>query len=242
MEDSPLYMTDDVASLSTSLDSRKILYTEDLRDAWRQALPSLETTEDGERIMHILGHEAMSSYAAPYMKRLGDIVTRNGGHILNIGYGLGILDTVIESYRASRNIQDHIIIEINTHLAKEAQAIPHATVLEGSWEEALHTLPQEHFSGIVYDGYPLDLTELHRDGILFIETVAKLKLLKSTGTLTFFVDAPDTLGTQFRGFLKNLGFDYLALETLPITPPKRHRKNWQFDHFLAPIVKYSSPS
>jgi guanidinoacetate N-methyltransferase len=235
-----LYMTDNPHFLHETRANRQGLYLKDLKKTWKNSKPQKTTTAEGEVILEVLGHEVMSTYQLPYMKKLADIVTQNGGDILNVGYGLGIIDREIEAYRKTRKLGVHTVIEINKHLVREAEKIPNLKLIESDWHDALESFHGEQFDGIVYDGYPLIPEELHRDGILFIEKVVQRNLLKKNGVLTFYVDAKDSFGKEFTSFLEHLGFEYIQTEKVPIIAPKRNRQIWKQDHFLAPTLKYKA--
>ena len=66
----------------------------------------LTFTNNGRLIDH-LGNRVMMDWEDGIMKDAASLICRDGGKILNIGFGLGIIDTYIQSY----NIQEHWIIE-----------------------------------------------------------------------------------------------------------------------------------
>ena len=55
------------------------------------------------------GWDVMSDWEDPIMIKHGEIVTKNGGDILEFGFGMGISATHIQSH----DINSHTIIEIN---------------------------------------------------------------------------------------------------------------------------------
>lgn len=238
LEKRQLYMTDNIDEINKTILERETLYPDDLEKKWETIKPTIKETKDKEHILRIMGHEVMSDYQIPYMKKLADIVTQQGGDILNVGYGLGLIDTEIERYRKERKINKHVVIELNKHLANEASKNKNLTVIQKDWHKAIKDFRGTQFDGIVYDGYPLKLEEVHRDGIIFIEQVVKRNLLKENGILTFFVDAPESFGNKFKKYLKELGFNHIETEKVHINTPNRIRQIWKHNHFLAPILKY----
>ena len=231
------FMTDVPSTILDGSLSRVSFYTDDMMARFRTAIPQYHTTDSGEIILYIEGHEIMASYQRPYMQALADIVTRKGGDILNIGYGLGLLDAAIEQYRSSRAIGAHFVIEINEHIAACARSVPHLTVLNADWNTGLDQLGGHCFDGVVYDGFPLSFDTVHRDGVIFIDALVRRGLLASDGILTFFVDAVDTLGEEFRAFLNCRGLQCTDITRVPVEVPCRTRQTWQQDYFLAPIVR-----
>lgn len=243
-----IYMIDDTRALQETMESRRSNFPPDLKDRWADAVPE---ERDGEliwqsrwpfvfreRITYILGHEVMSNYQMPYMKKLAEIATRNGGDILEVGYGQGLATREIESWRKKRRVQTHSVIELNRHLAAEARQNKNLEVIEGDYTGHLPALEGRQFDAALYDGYPLKEDEMHRDGIIFIERLVKDRLLKPNGILTFYANATKELGQKFRGFLTDLGFTSIETEKVLITPPKRKRQIWRQNYFLAPIARF----
>jgi len=58
----------------------------------------------------IEGHPVMESWETPYMHALADKVGHLGGHLLEVGFGMQISATQIQSHPA---VTKHSIIEIN---------------------------------------------------------------------------------------------------------------------------------
>ena len=54
----------------------------------------------------------MMEWERPLMKRHAEIVCRNGGDILEIGFGMGISAEYIQSY----DISTHTIVEVNIQI------------------------------------------------------------------------------------------------------------------------------
>ena len=243
-----VYMTDDLNVLRETRASRSALFPPDLREQWREAVPETRTgpwivqphwpCAFRETIMYILGHEAMSNYQRRYMETMAEIATRQGGDILEVGYGLGIATAAIEKRRRKRKIQTHYVIELNRHLAEVARRVKNVTVMERDYNERMPEIEGKQFDGILYDGYPLSFDDIHRDGVIFIERVAEQKMLKPDGVLTFYTDSAQELGRRFLTFLRGLGFQNIQTKQVPITPPRRKRQVWRQDHFIAPIVRH----
>jgi guanidinoacetate N-methyltransferase len=237
-ETSSLYMTDDTSQIESTIKSRQKLYPKDLENKWRNLVPKYEKTPEGEDLLIIEGHEVMASYETEYMHKLADIVTKNGGDIINVGYGLGIIDKEIETYRKKRKLGKHYVIELNKYIAEKARQNENLIVLEGCWKQVIQEFKGDQFDGIIYDAYPLKFDEVNRDGINFIEAVVERNLLKKDGILTFYADAAEKFGDKFLQFLRELGFSHIDTIKVAINIPDRERQGWRADHFLAPILKY----
>lgn len=104
-------------------------------------------------------------------------------NILNIGFGMGIIDTMIQS----RNPTHHYISEAHPDvLAKLRQdgwfEKPNVTVLEGRWQDTLPELLSKgvFFNGIYYDTY----SEHYSDMLELYDLI--VGLLKPSGVFSFF--------------------------------------------------------
>ncbi len=84
------------------------------------------------------------------MKEFAKVVTQNGGDILEIGFGMGISATEIQTY----NIKSHTIIEKHPEIYKKAcewaKDKPNVTILHGDWFDMINTLNRK-FDGIFHD-------------------------------------------------------------------------------------------
>lgn len=230
----PKYMTNGHEKEKFINDVRLKLYPPDLKKRWRDSDIQIQRLET-DTVLTIKGHEVMSSYQKPYMKRLAEIVTSNGGRVLNIGHGLGIVDGFIRDLSEENNVKEHHIIELNERIALMAKEnFPEAHIMNDSWEDALSKFEIGFFDGIIYDGYPLSVNEIHRDGIIFLEKLSKHNILKKGGVMTFYVDAASEVSEEFIGFLRNIGFKGIAFEKVDIEAPDRDRQHWHYDHFIAP--------
>ena len=102
---------------------------------------NLVTTSDGVLIM--------ASWEAPMMELHAEIVCRNGGDILEIGFGLGISASYIQTH----NIDSHTIIEPHPEIAKKArewsQKMKNVKIIESDWFDTIDKL--EMYDGVFYD-------------------------------------------------------------------------------------------
>merc|ERR1719350_12085 len=84
----------------------------DIEADYHQATDA-EGKDRGELLL-IDGHPVMSSWEQPYMAKLAQVATQKGGRVLEVGFGLGLSATAIQSY----NIEEHVIIEANAGVCK----------------------------------------------------------------------------------------------------------------------------
>ena len=98
---------------------------------------------EGEAVMH-RGETSL-------MNKLAEIVTKNGGDILELGFGMHISADAIQS---NPNVTSHTIIEVHPEIYRIAllwaKNKPNTRILLGDWIDILPTLDQK-FDGILHD-------------------------------------------------------------------------------------------
>ncbi len=241
-----VYLTDNIESVLINIDKRRDKFVPDLKDKWPTAKPEYTTTIDGENILKICNLEVMSDFEKPYMKKLAKIATTHGGKILNIGFGLGMVDDFIEDSRPTRKITEHHIVELNDDVFSEAKkwrdSQSHKKQIflhKGDWEDVLAKFQKNGivFDGIVYDGFPLDIDEICRDAIRFLYSLIRLKLVReNSGIVTFYMDSTDGFGNTFQKYLQILGVRDIQIKKVDIDLPNRDCEYWNQPFFLAPLL------
>lgn len=126
----------------------------------------------------------MEQWEQPYMAKLAEVACRNGGRVLEVGFGLGLSATAIQSH----DIEEHIIIEANEGVIARGQEWakeqPHkVTFIKGLWQDVVASLPDDSLDGVLYDTYPLNKEEQHDHQFKFIKEV--FAKVKKTGVLTY---------------------------------------------------------
>jgi protein arginine N-methyltransferase 2 len=118
----------------------------------------------------------MMEWERPIMEQAAEVICRKGGRVLNVGFGMGIIDTEIEKYE----IQEHWIIEphldVFTKMMDDGWHLkPHVRILHGDWQWFMKYLPK--FDGIYIDTWNEEIYDFLRNAP---------EILKKDGVLSFF--------------------------------------------------------
>jgi hypothetical protein len=122
-----------------------------------------ETMKTGEAVMHIGEKELM--------KQLANLVTKNGGDILEIGFGMNLSADEIQS---NPDVKSHTLIEIHPDIYNSAlnwaKDKPNVKIILGDWIDVIPTLNKK-FDGILHD--------THRDKNIhnFLDSVKQISNL-----------------------------------------------------------------
>ncbi|GFH33217.1 arginine N-methyltransferase 2, partial [Haematococcus lacustris] len=89
----------------------------------------------------VSGEAVMMGWEGPLMERHAALLQARGGAVLNIGFGLGLIDAALQAYSPSL----HTIIEAHPDVFKHAQhkgwgTRPGVQLLHGRWQEVLPRL------------------------------------------------------------------------------------------------------
>ncbi|KAH7431072.1 hypothetical protein KP509_08G028600 [Ceratopteris richardii] len=106
----------------------------------------------------------MMSWEKPLMEAHAKALCAGGGDILNIGFGMGLVDTAIQSYQPAL----HTIIEAHPEVYKRMISSgwaekPNVRIIFSRWQDALPSLGT--YDGIFFDTYGEyyeDLAEFHK--------------------------------------------------------------------------------
>ena len=118
----------------------------------------------------------MGDWEDPIMKAHAEITCRNGGHILEVGFGMGISANYIQE----QDIESHTIIELNDEVYEKAvewaKDKPNTEIVSGDWK----TLElDKKFDAIFFDAYV-------QDKLFMLFPIHILKFCKVGTILTFF--------------------------------------------------------
>jgi len=191
----------------------------------------------------IAGHEIMQRWETNYMKKLASIVCKNGGKILELGFGMGISAHFIQQYKNSKsvsNLTKHVIIEAHPEVCKFAKKmfskeikINQIKLIQGYWQDATKKLKANSFDGILFDTYPLTEREIHKNHFYFFKEAHRL--LKKGGILTYYSDEAKRFSREHIKKLKASGFKNIKWESCKVNPPKESMY-WRKRTIIAPVI------
>jgi hypothetical protein len=117
-------------------------------------------THDG-RLLDYNGNAVMMKWEDPIMRDAASLICRDGGKILNVGFGLGLIDNYIQSHK----IDEHWIIEAHPGVIKQMKKEewdkkPNVTCIFDKWQNVYKELPK--FDGIYFDTWQESSEDFHK--------------------------------------------------------------------------------
>ena len=112
---------------------------------------------DDKLISEHVSYPVMGQHETLIMKESANVVCQNGGKILNVGFGMGIIDSFIRDH----NPQEHHIVDVHPDVIKKAKEMGFdktAVLYESDWRDLISTWNQQDikFDGIYFDTIVLD--------------------------------------------------------------------------------------
>nr|GMD94631.1 protein arginine N-methyltransferase 2 [Ipomoea batatas] len=132
-----------------------------------------------DKIMDAESKAVMMAWEKPLMEAHAKAVCSNGGHVLNVGFGMGLVDTAIQQYAPA----SHTIIEAHPEVYDRMirqgwNKKDNVKIIFGRWQDVVSQL--ESYDGIFFDTYG----EYYEDMREFHQYLPKL--LKPGGIYSFF--------------------------------------------------------
>jgi guanidinoacetate N-methyltransferase len=200
------------------------------RDSWRDA----EAVFD-EHTLVIEGHPVMEDWEDSYMRELAHIASTQKGSVLEVGFGMGISARYIQE----QNPALHLVVEANKGVYEKlldfaTTANSKVQPLFGFWQDVTHkTIEDGSLSGILFDTYPLQEDEIHRNHFPFFKEA--YRMLKSGGVLTYYSDEINDYSDEHRKMLNEAGFTNIQKTVLEVSPPE-NCAYWKSRTIVAPII------
>lgn len=168
-------------------------------------------TNDG-RLIDSTGRSIMMDWEYDIMYHSAKTICKNGGDVLNIGFGMGIIDGLIETH----DINQHYIIEahpdVHQHMKDKGwYDKSNVHIIESKWQDVISKLPK--FDGIYFDTWRD--TSFHK---LFVPNLNKI--MKIGGVFSYWGHHPN-IG-QIRKEFERFGFEttYFTIEIDNVPPSK----------------------
>ena len=189
-------------------------------------------TYENSNLYNSRGHAVMMDWEKDWMNKSAEIVCRNGGDILNIGHGLGLIDSYIQDH----NPKSHTIIEIHSEVhkyMKENGWYDKAKVIESDWRLTIDKLPT--FDGIYFDTWNGSVDDFENG--LF----SKLSYILNKGGIFSYWYPYDVESKWLEEECNKNNFE-LTYEKIKLNIPKEQSKNGStyinpdLDFVLLPIV------
>jgi hypothetical protein len=181
---------------------------------------------ENSNLYNARGEAVMMEWERDWMKKSAEIICKNGGDILNIGHGLGIIDSYIHEYKPN----SHTIIEVHPEVHKFMESNgweSKAKIIKSDWRLVIHKLST--FDGIYFDTWG-DLHSDFKNGI-----ISKLPyLLNKNGIFSYFYDS-DKEDEIINEFCHKNNFK-IFYEKLHVDIPKVQYKNG--GNYIDPNLEY----
>lgn len=198
----------------------------------------LSYSEDG-RLLDEYGNSVMMEWERPIMKRSAEIITFNHGRVLNVGFGMGIIDSYIQEL----GVDEHWIIEphldVYTKMYNDGWHLKkNVKILFGDWQWYIQYLPK--FDGVFFDTW-------EDNNSYFLSSVPNF--LKDDGIFTLFNNPRDDekglhMNEDEYNNVSNWGtIDFEKMNIDFIDPPERQRTDGKFywlpkwNTYYFPIIK-----
>lgn len=170
------------------------------------------------------------------MAKLASVATRNGGTILELGFGMGISSRHIQS----SDIEKHVVIEVHPavtahalNLMRREIELSKFTIIQGFWEDTTRLFADQVFDGILLDTCPLTQETLYyHDHGFFNEAY---RLLRPGGIFTFFSDEASQLSGEHSSALIEIGFSQVSSFSVDVEPAKNCRY-WRQSSLVVPVI------
>ncbi|CAM6084690.1 unnamed protein product [Calypogeia fissa] len=197
------------------------------------------------RLMDEESKAVMMAWEKPLMETHAKVVCTGGGDVLNVGFGMGLVDEAIQSYGPA----SHTIIEAHPDVYARMLATgwgdkPNVRIVFGRWQDALPQLGS--YDGIFFDTYG----EYYDDLKSFHDYLPKL--LKPSGIYSYFngMCADNAFFHVVYCQLVALELGQMGLNTEFIQLPVKgcldektwegiSHRYWQLDTYFLPVCQYA---
>lgn len=177
-------------------------------DSKRYLQEKLTYTDDG-RLLDERNQSVMMDWESDIMKLSAKVICENGGRVLNIGHGMGIVDSFIEE----NNIDEHWIIEAHSDVIQKIKNDgwydkSHVNVIHSRWQDIIYDLPK--FDGIYFDTW--------QDSEFYSKLVPYMRnLLKPNGIFSYFGNHTnlDYIKSLFEKYGMEVSCESMIIDNIP---------------------------
>jgi guanidinoacetate N-methyltransferase len=181
--------------------------------------------------------EIMEDWQLPLMDAMARAAARPGADVLEIGFGRGVLATLIQK----AGVRSHTIVECNPHVLTrfEQWRAPLADrdirIVPGLWQDVIGSLGA--FDAICFHTYALDeeeAVELLSNSVTFAAGFFPVAAehLRPGGTFTYLTNEIDSLGREHQRLLLD-HFSELRVRRVTLAIPPDVRDAWWADSMIA---------
>lgn len=168
----------------------------------------LTYTDDG-RLLDERNQSVMMDWESDIMKLSAKVICENGGRVLNIGHGMGIVDSFIEE----NDIDEHWIIEAHPDVIQKIKNDgwydkSHVNVIHSKWQDVIYDLPK--FDGIYFDTW--------QDNEFYSKLVPYMRnLLKPNGIFSYFGNHTniDYIKSLFEKYGMEVSYESMIINNIP---------------------------
>lgn len=143
----------------------------------------------------------MMEWERELMSHHAKLVTQNKGHVLEIGFGMGISAKYIQEY----GCDTHTIVESHPQILDKLKEWslnkPNVKIIEGDWFESLSEISNKMYDGIFYDA---DCSNM-----MYFRKKLVDKYLKKDAIFTYF----EPKGKDIYGYKNTLNLDSVNITT-----------------------------
>ena len=206
------------------------------RDYIDQDWQTSDAIYDGSQLL-IEDQQVMQDWQHPLMRKLAEIAASSRGHVLEIGFGMGISST----YMLEMGIKAYTVIECNQqvidHFDQWKKRFPGVDIqlIPGKWQEVIDDLGM--FDAILFDTYPQDEEEFVKyvvNSVTFAEHFfpTAASHLKKGGIFTYYTNEIDSFSRRHQRALMDY-FNRVSMEVVRGLEPPADCKNWWADSMAA---------
>jgi spermidine synthase len=201
------------------------------------------TYTDNGKLLDEFGRAVMMDWETNWMKESAKVICQNGGNILNIGFGMGIIDTFIETY----DIKSHTIIEAHPDVYNKMiqdgwDKKPNVKIIYSTWQNVINDLPK--YDGIYYDTF-------YDNGFYDLLLPNIKNILNKGGVFSYWEGSSDqSINRKTIKILhKDFEFDkiIIKLNNVPDTEEQNEKSkkfyfNPNWNQCVIPIIKHKTTS